>query len=158
MDLKQNVHQTPQHPPTPSSTPDLALAGPEPGLLRGLRLARTCRQAQKGRFSVTEAPGESAAGAQSAQRSCPLSCTASRRPRPQHPAAGRPLLSCAPSEGDTSLRLQTERRGERTSSARPSPAAAAWSRRHGAAAECGWHGFRSSASPVRETGPASAPG
>lgn len=41
MDLKQNVHQTPQHPPTPSSTPDLALAGPEPGLLRGLRPART---------------------------------------------------------------------------------------------------------------------
>lgn len=73
------------------------------------------------------------------------------------PARGTPPLA-APSEGDPSLGLQTEHLGERMRGARPSLAAAGSCHQQRAAAESGWHGSRSRASPVSETGPASAPG
>lgn len=73
------------------------------------------------------------------------------------PARGTPPLA-ALSEGDPSLGLQIEHLGERMRGARPSLAAAGSCHQQRAAAESGWHGSRSRASPVSETGPASAPG
>lgn len=67
MDLKQNIHQTPQRQPAPSSTPDLAPAGSGDFSWQEHSVSRH----RKGSLKSQRASEESASGARRAPHSCP---------------------------------------------------------------------------------------